>query len=345
MPALQALSVPLAHLALALSLVQAPPELRREPLMAALRQGGYTVILRHARTDRSFQEARDYVPKERGQQRNLNDDGVRDAALMGVVFRRHRVSFAEVVSSPMYRTVETAEMAAGTPDTTMALRAIPATPEQRALINRAPAPGTNRLLVTHHFVIETHVPGIHPGDIGESEAVVVRAGAGGTVELVGRITLDDWRALASPGGAAAAVQSAAPAHPAPAGHGVPGVGAVPPPAPGAPARIPDTHAGHIASAYLAAFNSGSRDVMRTFIGEWMVPNPDRPLEERLETYVKLFTEHGPLSLEAVERSESTEITLGLRSRRGSFRMTVTSSDAQPMRASSVRFAMMQGAHP
>ena len=177
-------------------------ELRRAPLMTALRSGGYTVILRHARTDRSFQEERSYVPKDRSAQRNLTDEGVRDAALMGVVFRKYHVSFAEIISSPMFRSVETAEMAAGRPETTMVLRTFPSTPEQAALIARPPKPGTNRLLVTHHFVIETHVPGISPGEIGESEAVVVRHTAAGKVEIVGRITLDDWRALANPDQAA-----------------------------------------------------------------------------------------------------------------------------------------------
>src|SRR6185503_16563861 len=34
-----------------------PPEvLRGEPLMAELKKGGYTIVLRHARTDRSYQE-------------------------------------------------------------------------------------------------------------------------------------------------------------------------------------------------------------------------------------------------------------------------------------------------
>ena len=41
------------------------------------------------------------------------------------------------------------------------------------------------MLVTHHFVIERNVPGITPGQIGEGEAVVVRATRGGGVRLVG----------------------------------------------------------------------------------------------------------------------------------------------------------------
>jgi hypothetical protein len=118
---------------------------------------------------------------------------------MGVVFRKYGISFAEIISSPMFRTVETAEMAAGKPKTTMALRVIPSTPEQEALIKTAPKPGTNRLLVTHHFVIEKHVPGVKPGGVGESEAAVVSHAADGTIQLVGIIKLDDWKALANPG--------------------------------------------------------------------------------------------------------------------------------------------------
>ena len=317
-------------------------ELRREALMTALRSGGYTVILRHARTDRSFQEERSYVPKERSAQRNLTDEGVRDAALMGVVFRRYGISFAEIISSPMYRTIETAEMAAGTPTTTtMALRTFPSTPEQAALIKTPPKRGTNRLLVTHHFVIETHVPGIKPGDIGESEAVVVRHTADGNVAVVGRITLDDWKALANPGGAQARAPAAtisehgAPYPSQPAAHNNTSAGT----------QIPDTHAGHLAREYIAAFNSGSAATMRAYIESYMIPNPARSTEERLASYASLFAQYGTLSVVSVERSASTELVLGMASKSGPFRLTVKSSDDQPMRASSVTFAVMQGAHP
>jgi phosphohistidine phosphatase SixA len=324
---------------------QSPPELRREALMGALRNGGYTVILRHARTDRSFQEVREYVPKERSAQRNLTDEGVRDAALMGAVFRKHGVAFAEILASPMYRTVETAEMVAGKPDTTMLLRVFPSTAEQAALVARAPRPGANRLVVTHHFVIETHVPGIRPGEIGESEAVVVRHPGHGAVELVGRITLDDWRALATPVGtpnqaaapAPAAPREHVPPHAIPAGHTRPDSSR-------GPVATPDTHAGHIAREYITAFNSGDRATMRAFLDAWMMPNPDRPLDERLDTYLRLFAEHGTLTVTAVELSGSTEVTLGMRGNRGSFRMTVTSSEAQPMRATSITFTFLEGSH-
>ena len=308
-------------------------ELRRESLMTALRAGGYTVILRHARTDRSFQEERSYVPKDRSAQRNLTDEGVRDAALMGVVFRKYGITFAEVIASPMFRTVETAEMAVGRPETTMVLRTFPSTAEQAALVAKPPRPGTNRLLVTHHFVIETHVPGISPGEIAESEAVVVRHTPDGKIALVGRITLDDWRALASPNGGPSRAAS-----PSVAGHAPAAGGAT-------TGSIPDTHAGHVARDYIAAFNSGNADTMRAFIASSMVADPSRPIEQRLESYAKLFEQHGPLSFDTVYASTATEVVLGMRSKHGKLRLTLRTSDAQPMLATSVTFAFMQGAHP
>src|SRR3954467_13190806 len=140
----------LAALALAARIaspVEDTAQARREDLMAKLRSGGYSVILRHARTDYSVQEAQGTVPVERSAQRNLSDDGIRDAALMGVVFRKYGISFAEIIASPMFRTVETAEMAAGKPTTTMLLRVFPTTAEQAAFVKTPPKPGTNRLLV------------------------------------------------------------------------------------------------------------------------------------------------------------------------------------------------------
>lgn len=339
----------ISSLSLAAGLVTATidsTELRREKLMDALRKGGYTVLLRHARTERVYDEQRDPVPTERARQRNLSDDGIKDAALMGLVFRKNGIQFAEIISSPMYRTVETAEYSVGKPtSTTMLLRSMPATPEQAALVMKAPKAGTNRLIVTHHFVIEIHVPGIKPGDVGESEAAVVGHTADGKVELVGRITLDDWRALANPQAAKAAATEGSKA--ASAGHG--GALAAPGRAshgdrPAEPANtptvvIPDSHAGHIAREYIAAFNTGSADKMKAFLEAWMVADPARPTEVRVQSYAKLFEDHGPMSVTAIHDSKQLEVTLGMKSKLGDFRLTVKSSEQQPMRGSSVTFTI------
>lgn len=328
----------LASLALAVRLgtpAEDSAQLRREQLMAKLRNGGYTVLLRHARTDYSFKEDPASIPKDRTAQRNLSDDGIRDAALMGVVFRKYGISFAEIIASPMFRTIETAEMAAGKPTTTMALRTFPSTAEQEALVKTAPKAGTNRLLVTHHFVIETHVPGVKPGEVGESEAAVVRHTQDGKLELVGIIKLDDWKALANPGYGAAPAASAANGF----SHGLPQ--ASPHKTGGSAPVIPDTHAGHIARDYIEAFNSGDLNKMRTFVESSLVGDPARPTDERIKSYAKLFEDNGALSLVSVDSSTATRVALTMTSQRGVLVLTVTSSDAQPMRAASVTFAFTE----
>ena len=303
---------------------------RREALMSKLRSGGYTVLLRHARTDYSVQEPQGTIPAERSAQRNLSDDGIRDAALMGVVFRKYGISFAEIIASPMFRTVETAEMAAGKPKTTMALRVFPSTPEQAALVKTAPKPGTNRLLVTHHFVIETHVPGVKPGDVGESEAAVVSHAADGTPQLIGIIKLNDWKALANPGSAAA--NTGASSSPATAVHS------------GPPATIPDTPAGKLARGYLSAYNTGDAKTMRSFIEATFIADPARPIDERMKSFAKLFGDFGGLHVVSVDSSSAAAITLGAQSKRGPLQLTFKSAETDATRLASVSFAFKQG-HP
>ena len=342
----------LSILSLAISLASSAigsAEQRREELMATLKSGGYTILLRHARTDRSFNEQRDPVPTERSQQRNLNEAGIQDARLMGVVFRKYGIPLGEIISSPMYRALETAEMAAGKPtEVTMLLRVFPTTPEQAALVSKPPRPGTNRLLVTHHFVIETHVPGITPGDIGESEAAVVRHTADGKIELVGRILLDDWMALANPAEARPITGQKTDGdgvHGALARllHGAPDANAEYRKDSKVAVEVPDTHAGHIAREYVAAFNTGSAEKMRAFMEAWMVQDPARSTADRLKTYADLYEALGPLTPTAVHASAQLEVTLGMRSKRGDLRLTVKAAEAQPMRATSVTFTM-EGAH-
>src|SRR4029453_14559554 len=98
------------------------------------------------------------------------DRGIMEAKVVGMIFKSRGIPIGEVLASPMFRTRETAEYAFGRVADTALLRQLDPTLEQRRLIAAAPAPGTNRVLVTHHFVIERNVPGIKPGMIDEGEA-------------------------------------------------------------------------------------------------------------------------------------------------------------------------------
>ncbi len=209
----------------------------------------------------------------------------------------------------------------------MLLRLYPSTVEQAALVAAAPPARTNRLLVTHHFVIETHVPGIRPGDVDESEAAVVRPTGDGRVELVGRITLAGVPVAAPTAGAGTNYQAAR-VH-APAGGTV---------------EIPDTPAGRIARQYVAAFNSGDAERLRAFIETNLLADPTRTTETRLQSLTKLWTEFGPLSIDAIHGSEPGEMILGAQTKKGAVRLTVKTSPEQPGRAASISFAYGVGGH-
>lgn len=309
----------------------APPELRGESLMNALRSGGYTILLRHARTDRSFQEAMGAIPTERSQQRNLSSDGVRDAKLMGAVLRKYGIPIGEIVASPMYRAMETAEMAAGKASPSMALRAIPSTAEQAALVAAVPKAGTNRLLVTHHFVIEKHVPGIHPGEIGESEAAIVRPLGDGKVELVGRITLNDWERL---GGVAVTPASQLAYTPPAAAPAVAQAHA-------APAAL-NTRAGRAMHQYIDVYNSGDTVRMRNYIETTLVPVPGRTVEDRLATYRQSIAARGAYIVTGVRASSEDEVSLDVKTKAGDFILTLR---MQGDRVGSVTLGTFQGGHP
>jgi hypothetical protein len=84
--------------------------------------------------------------------------------------------------------------------------------------------------------------------------------------------------------------------------------------------------------------------MKAFLEEWMVPSPNRSMEERLRSYKQLFADHGSLAVTAVHDAQQLEVALGMKSKVGDFRLTVKSSPEQPMRGSSVTFARLEG-HP
>ncbi|HEV8363826.1 MAG TPA: hypothetical protein VGQ52_09920 [Gemmatimonadaceae bacterium] len=317
-------------------------ELKADSLLQVLKQGGYTIMLRHARTDRSYMDDPRTAPlDDRTKQRNLSDAGVADAKAIGLVMRNAGIPIGEIVSSPMFRSKETAQMAFGEPALSAELMSLTATPEQRALVLKAPKPGTNRAIVTHHFIIERYVPGIKLGDIGESEAAVVRTTPNGDIVMVGRFTLADWERLS--GGKTADAsdkQKQDDRSLFTAIHG--GAGRLHP-SPGSSDSLQPfvwtaTPATRLAGLYLHTFNSGDAAQMRAFIEKSLVPDPNRSTDKRVETYRAMFSDHGAIAIVGTESALHNEATIRVRSKRGEFSIIVTVSPDDHNKASSIRMA-------
>ena len=169
----------------------APASPSVDSVVAMLRTGGLVIVFRHAHTDRSRMESHDFSLTDRSTQRNLSEQGVSDATQIGRRVKALGIPIAEVLASPMFRTLESAQHAFGRADTTELLRSRGSSPDARALLTGAVELGQNRVLVTHNAFLHRYLEPLGVRQIGEGDAVVVRP-LGDRFEVVGRIRVADW---------------------------------------------------------------------------------------------------------------------------------------------------------
>jgi phosphohistidine phosphatase SixA len=139
-------------------------ELTGPALLAALRQGGFVLYFRHARTDFSQDDTDLSDLSNCTTQRNLSSEGQDQARLIGEAIAALGIPIGEVLSSELCRTRETAELAFGRttpmPDLTSFGTAGSEAEEQerasalRRLLATPPPHGTNTVLVGHLFNIQ-----------------------------------------------------------------------------------------------------------------------------------------------------------------------------------------------
>lgn len=331
-----------ALLTLPLLAAQADSLVPADSALKLMRRGGYTMIWRHAETDWLTQDAPG--SPERAHQRNLTERGVTDAKAIGQMFKHVNIPVGEVVASPMWRTRETAEHAFGAARVRLdtALRTLEATPAQKAIIAATPAPGTNRVLVTHHFIIERHVPGIRAGMVNEGEAVIVR-NDGDAVRLIAIVKLTDWE-KATHGTVVASRSTGPAASPAAAADTRPALHGAFQLLKGGFSSLRLLHDDRYVNVmrYLEAYNSGE-EAMRNFLERRAVADPARPIDQRLETYRQLHAQIGPLTLDGAELRGDDFV---LQTRRTTAKeeivqLTFTFEKVEPYRMSSLRFARPQ----
>lgn len=179
-----------------------------EELVHALRSGGYNIYFRHAQTDWSqsdrIDKPGDWESCDPSRVRQLSDTGRDTARSVGEAMRRLEIPVGRVLASPYCRAVDTARhMELGPVETTTAVMnmrsaeyfggrdAVVAT--ARELLSTPPRPGTNTVIAAHGNVAQAATP-VYPG---EAEGVVFRPEGKGEFTFVGRLTPEQWTALAN----------------------------------------------------------------------------------------------------------------------------------------------------
>lgn len=192
-----AMKIPSAIATVAASLLLAHGALAASPeeaeVWSLLRVGGQVALLRHTVTPPGVGDPPGMRIDDCSTQRNLTDEGRRDAKAAGEAVRAHGVQFERVMSSPMCRCLETARLAFGRVDETQPVsnprggsEEMPRqVREMRALATEKRRGSGNVVLVSHGTTIAI-VTGITPEP---GEMLVVTPQGEGNFQLRGRLKL------------------------------------------------------------------------------------------------------------------------------------------------------------
>lgn len=180
-------------------------ELNSSALIDGLRGGGYVIVMRHADAPFALPDASEAEPDNINGERQLSDEGKLGAKRMGEALTRLSIPIVEVLSSPMFRAMQTSQELGFSPVTIINELAelpsgFPHTDEEReALAYRVkwldsrvaePLPiGTNLLIITHLPVLSGAFG--RTGELAQGESLVIRAENGNAV-IVGQVQIDDW---------------------------------------------------------------------------------------------------------------------------------------------------------
>lgn len=175
-----------------LSISLAPTASADEALWARLKAGGNMVLIRHASTGAGPDDPPGFQLGDCATQRNLSEAGREEARRLGRLLKFRAINFTTARSSQWCRCLETARLAFGEePEPWPVLNPLPAdAPAKAALVQEVGAlaakvkPPYNAVLVTHEPNLRA-LTGLSPK---EAEIVVAR-GAGGRLEVLGRIPL------------------------------------------------------------------------------------------------------------------------------------------------------------
>jgi phosphohistidine phosphatase SixA len=173
------------------------------PLVKALRQGGYVLVMRHARSPTGLPDKTAVDPENVTGERQLDETGRNTARAMGEAIKTLRIPIADVQSSPTYRALETVRLASlGIAKPMGQLNAggqnmmqTGADEVRSAWLKRrvaeSPPAGSNTVIVTHAPNM-LGAFGSSASDLSDGETLVFRPDGKGAAALVARVKIEKW---------------------------------------------------------------------------------------------------------------------------------------------------------
>lgn len=174
-------------------------------LISALQKGGYVIYMRHPATNPDQADTDPLHLDNTKTQRQLTDEGRRQARAVGEALRALKIPVDRVISSRFYRAYEAAKLLAVADVTTsddVSEGGLVVSPNEnsrrtralRQLLGAAPAAGKNTVIVSHRPNL-TDAAGRDFFDMAEGEAAIFQPLGDSKFKLVGRVTVDKWTQL------------------------------------------------------------------------------------------------------------------------------------------------------
>jgi phosphohistidine phosphatase SixA len=171
-------------------------------LLPELRKGGHVLFVRHPKTNPDQADTDPLHLDNVTAQRQLTDEGRKQARAMGEAFRALKLPVGSVIASKFRRAQEAAELlglgavTTSTDVTEGGLVVSPRENERRAralseLLSTPPAGGKNLVIVSHKSNLQ-EAAGKEFGDLSEGEVVVFQPLGGGKFKPLARVAPDTW---------------------------------------------------------------------------------------------------------------------------------------------------------
>lgn len=179
------------------------------PLVAALRQGGYVLVMRHASSPVAAPDKDTADPENTALERQLDETGRETARQMGVAMKQLGIPIGTIFSSPAYRALETVRLLSlANPRPVPELNAVgqnmtPAAAEgaRSAWLIKEVGEGTRQGTDT---LIVTHAPNIlaafrdSAAGLVDGETLIFHPDGKGGAALVARVRIEEWAHLVTP---------------------------------------------------------------------------------------------------------------------------------------------------
>ncbi len=171
-------------------------------LISMLRKGGYVLFIRHPKTNPDQADTDPLHLDNVKAQRQLSDDGRKQAKFLGDAFRALKIPTEKVLSSKFFRAQEAAKLLnIGDVSTSLdvtegGLVVSPNENKRRAaalqrLLSTPSAEGKNLIIVSHKPNLQD-AAGKEFGDISEGEVVVFQPLGDGKFSVVARVAPELW---------------------------------------------------------------------------------------------------------------------------------------------------------